>query len=68
MTGIFLIRSIRLGLDSYTLLIGALLMGGVGAFSGVLGAYYFPFFYVSSSLLGIERLMASADKSYGQSP
>ena len=45
MTGIFLIRSIRLGLDSYTLLIGALLMGGVGAFAGVLGVYYFPFFY-----------------------
>ena len=54
MTGIFLIRSIRLGLDSYTLLIGALLMGGVGAFAGVLGVYYFPFFYLSGSLLGLS--------------
>ena len=54
MTGIFLIRSIRLGLDSYTLLIGALLMGGVGAFSGILGVYYFPFFYLSGSLLGLS--------------
>jgi hypothetical protein len=54
MTGIFLIRSIRLGLDSYTLLIGALLMGGVGAFAGILGVYYFPFFYLSGSLLGLS--------------
>ncbi|RBT56563.1 hypothetical protein EA74_00217 [Enterococcus hirae] len=30
MTGLFLIRSIRLGLDSYTLLMIALLMGGGG--------------------------------------
>ena len=51
MTGLFLIRSIRLGLDSYTLLMIALLMGGAGSLLGIFGVLYFPLFYLSSILL-----------------
>lgn len=54
MTGLFLIRSIRFGLDSYTLLMISLLMGGAGALLGVFGVLYFPLFYFSSILLGLS--------------
>lgn len=54
MTGLFLIRSIRLGLDSYTLLMIALLMGGAGSLLGIFGVLYFPLFYLSSILLGFS--------------
>lgn len=49
-----MIRSIRLGLDSYTLLMIALLMGGAGSLLGIFGVLYFPLFYLSSILLGFS--------------
>ncbi|MBF8807307.1 MAG: hypothetical protein IC227_01385 [Enterococcus lacertideformus] len=54
MTGGFLIRSIRVGLDSYTLLMISLLIGGTGTLLGIFGALYFPLFYFSSVLLGLS--------------
>ncbi|MGM9902718.1 hypothetical protein A5844_001118 [Enterococcus sp. 10A9_DIV0425] len=54
MTGLFLVSSLRFGLDSYTLLMIALLMGGAGSFIGILGVVYFPLFYLSSILLGLS--------------
>ena len=54
MTGLFLISSLRFGLDSYTLLMISLLMGGAGSLLGILGVIYFPLFYLSSILLGLS--------------
>lgn len=54
MTGLFLIRSIRFGLDSFTLLMISLLMGGAGSLLGIFGILYFPLFYFSSILLGLS--------------
>ncbi len=54
MTGLFLVNSLRFGLDSYTLLMIALLMGGTGSLLGILGVFYFPLFYFSSVLLGLS--------------
>ncbi|PQF22803.1 hypothetical protein [Enterococcus mundtii] len=54
MTGLFLVSSIRFGLDSYTLLMISLLMGGAGSLVGIFGALYFPLYYLSSVLLGLS--------------
>ncbi|HBK5907731.1 TPA: hypothetical protein LLE00_001674 [Enterococcus faecium] len=54
MTGLFLVNSLRFGLDSYTLLMIALLIGGAGSLLGILGVFYFPLFYFSSVLLGLS--------------
>ncbi len=54
MTGLFLVSSIRFGLDSYTLLMISLLMGGAGSLIGIFGVLYFPLYYLSSVLLGLS--------------
>ncbi|WP_165004208.1 MULTISPECIES: MFS transporter [unclassified Enterococcus] len=54
MTGLFLISGIRFGLDSYTLLMISLLIGGAGSLVGIFGMFYFPLFYFSSVLLGLS--------------
>ena len=39
MTGLFLVNCLRFGLDSYTLLMIALLIGGAGSLLGIFGKY-----------------------------
>ncbi|MBC5648366.1 hypothetical protein H8S18_08455 [Christensenella sp. NSJ-35] len=54
MTGIFLLRSIRAGADSYFMMMFSLVLGAAGALCGVLGVFYFPFFTPSAILLGLS--------------
>ena len=63
MTGLFLVNSLRFGLDSYTLLMIALLIGGTGSLLGILGVFYFPLFYFSSVLLGQHGLYLLISRS-----
>lgn len=53
MTGIFLLRGLGNHLDSYTLLILSLLLGGAGAIVGLFSLLYFPLYVVSAVLLGL---------------
>ncbi|MGG5357474.1 MULTISPECIES: hypothetical protein [unclassified Enterococcus] len=54
MTGIFLIRGLNAGLDSFTLLMISLLLGGAGSLIGVFGLVYFPLYILSSILMGLS--------------
>ena len=54
MTGIFLLRSIRAGADSYFVMMLSLALGAAGALCGVLGVLCFPFFTSSAILLGLS--------------
>ncbi|MEQ7179019.1 hypothetical protein [Enterococcus thailandicus] len=54
MTGLFLIRGIHAGLDSYTLLMISLLVGGAGSLLGLFGLLSFPLFYLSAICLGLS--------------
>lgn len=54
MTGVFLIRSFERSIEKYTLLIVALLLGGIGSLLSLLGAVAFPFFLVGSIFLGLS--------------
>ncbi|MFV0560239.1 MAG: hypothetical protein ACK5NA_05935 [Enterococcus sp.] len=54
MTGIFLIRGIPRSIDSFTLLISSLLLGGIGTIVGVLGRSYFPLYDLSAICLGLS--------------
>lgn len=53
-TGIFLIRGLYRSIDQYTLLMVALLVGGVGSFLTLIGALNFTFYLFGSILLGLS--------------
>ncbi|EOL50691.1 MULTISPECIES: hypothetical protein [Enterococcus] len=54
MTGIFLLKSFKLALTSFNVLIISILLGGAGCLIGVLGQFYFPAYLFSAVLLGIS--------------
>lgn len=54
MTGIFLLKSFKLALTSFNILIISILIGGVGCLIGVMGHFYFPAYLCSSVLLGLS--------------
>ncbi|MGM0213965.1 hypothetical protein [Enterococcus sp. AZ109] len=57
MTGVFLIRSLERAIEKYTLLIVALLLGGIGSLLSLLGAVAFPFFLLGSIFLGLSAAL-----------
>ncbi|MGM0172834.1 hypothetical protein [Enterococcus sp. DIV0800] len=54
MTGIFLIRGLHRAIDQYTLLMVALLLGGVGSFLTLAGAVHTNFYLLGSTFLGLS--------------
>ncbi|MGX7201616.1 hypothetical protein BCR22_08950 [Enterococcus plantarum] len=54
MTGIFLLKSFKLSLSSFNILIISILLGGAGCLIGVLGQFYFPAYLFSAVLLGLS--------------
>lgn len=54
MTGIFLLKSFKLALTSFNVLIISILIGGAGCLIGVLGQFYFPAYLFSAVLLGLS--------------
>jgi hypothetical protein len=54
MTGIFLLKSFKLALTSFNILIISILIGGAGCFIGVLGHFYFPAYLLSAVLIGLS--------------
>ncbi len=54
MTGIFLLKSFRLGLATLHVLILSLICGGVGSFFGILGEWWQPCYFLSAVLLGLS--------------
>ena len=53
-TGIFLIRGLYRSIDQYTLLMVALLVGGIGSFLTLMGALNFTFHLFGSLFLGVS--------------
>lgn len=53
-TGIFLIRGLYRSIDQYTLLMVALLVGGIGSFLTLMGALNFTFYLFGSLFLGVS--------------
>ncbi|MGX7245788.1 hypothetical protein ACWOC1_13175 [Enterococcus quebecensis] len=54
MTGIFLLKSFKLALTSFNILIISILIGGIGCLVGVMGQFYFPAYLFSAVLLGLS--------------
>lgn len=54
MTGIFLLKSFKLALTSFNVLIISILIGGAGCLIGILGQFYFPSYLFSAVLLGLS--------------
>ncbi|MGL4696229.1 hypothetical protein [Enterococcus larvae] len=54
MTGIFLLKSFRLGLATLHVLILSLISGGIGSFFGILGEWWSPCYLLSAVLLGLS--------------
>lgn len=54
MTGIFLIRGLHRAIDQYTLLMVALLLGGIGSFITLAGVVHPDFYLLGSTFLGIS--------------
>ncbi|WP_430607037.1 hypothetical protein IGJ55_000086 [Enterococcus sp. AZ170] len=54
MTGIFLLKSFKLALTSFNVLIISILIGGAGCLLGVMGQFYFPAYLFSAVLLGLS--------------
>lgn len=54
MTGIFLLKSFKLALTSFNILIISILIGGAGCLIGMLGQFYFPTYLFSAVLLGLS--------------
>ncbi|MBO0470318.1 hypothetical protein JZO66_07155 [Enterococcus sp. DIV0242_7C1] len=54
MTGIFLLKSFKLALTSFNVLIISILIGGIGCFIGVLGQIYFPAYLLAAVLIGLS--------------
>lgn len=54
MTGVFLLRSIKTGVGSYSVLLFSFVLGFIGAAFGVLGVFYFPLFIVSAVFMGLS--------------
>lgn len=54
MTGIFLLKSFRLGLATLHVLILSLICGGIGSFFGILGEWWYPCYFLSAVLLGLS--------------
>ncbi|MGX7149703.1 hypothetical protein [Enterococcus ureasiticus] len=54
MTGIFLLKSFKLALTSFNVLIISILIGGAGCLIGMLGQFYFPAYLFSAVLLGLS--------------
>lgn len=52
MTGLFLIKGLKPGLDSFTLLVMSLLSGGLGSVLALFGIGYFPLYLLAAILLG----------------
>ncbi|EOH72451.1 hypothetical protein [Enterococcus malodoratus] len=53
-TGIFLIRGLYRSIDQYTLLMVALLVGGIGSFLTLMGTLNFTFYLFGSLFLGVS--------------
>lgn len=54
MTGIFLLKSFKLALTSFNVLIISILIGGAGCLIGMFGQFYFPAYLFSAVLLGLS--------------
>ncbi|MEI5994079.1 hypothetical protein [Candidatus Enterococcus mansonii] len=54
MTGIFLLKSFKLALSSFNVLIISILLGGMGCLFGIMGQFYFPAYLFSAVLLGLS--------------
>lgn len=54
MTGVFLLRSIKIGMGSYSVLVFTLILGFTGALFGVLGNLYAPLYILSGIFLGLS--------------
>ena len=54
MTGIFLLKSFRVKLSGFTILILSILLGGLGSIMGVLGTYFFPLYLSAAVCLGMS--------------
>ncbi|MEI5990336.1 hypothetical protein A5881_001829 [Enterococcus termitis] len=54
MTGIFLLKSFKLALTSFNVLIISILIGGAGCLIGMLGQFYFPAYLFAAILLGLS--------------
>ncbi|MTD40317.1 hypothetical protein GIX45_17175 [Erwinia sp. CPCC 100877] len=54
MTGIFLLKSFRLSMSIFNILIIAILLGGAGSLIGIMGQFYFPLYLVSAILMGVS--------------
>lgn len=54
MTGIFLLKSFKLNVSSFNILILAILLGGAGSLVGVFGTVIYSCYYLSAVLLGIS--------------
>lgn len=54
MTGIFLLKSFKLALTSFNVLIISILIGGAGCLIGIFGQFYFPAYLFAAVLLGLS--------------
>ncbi|WP_086348420.1 hypothetical protein [Candidatus Enterococcus clewellii] len=54
MTGIFLLKSFRLGLATLHVLLLSLICGGIGSFFGILGEWWYPCYFLSAVLIGLS--------------
>lgn len=54
MTGIFLLRSFKGKLETFTILIISVLFGGLGCLFGLTAQFFFPLYYLSAILIGLS--------------
>ncbi|MBP2100612.1 hypothetical protein [Enterococcus rivorum] len=54
MTGIFLLKSFRLNVSSFNILILSVLLGGLGSLIGIFGEFFHYCYFLSAILLGIS--------------
>ncbi|MGC6769045.1 hypothetical protein [Enterococcus sp. LJL51] len=54
MTGIFLLKSFRLGLTTLHVLWLSLIVGGLGSIFGILGEWWLPCYYLAAVLIGLS--------------
>ena len=54
MTGIFLLRSFKGKIETFTILIVSIIFGGLGCFFGLTAQFFFPLYYLSAILIGLS--------------
>lgn len=63
MTGIFLLRSFKGKLETFTILIISILFGGLGCFFGLTAKLFFPLYYLSAILIGLSAAWLPASNT-----